>query len=141
MRSLILVTAARTLVALMLVFSVFLLVRGHNEPGGGFVGGLMVAAAFGLYMFAFDPAHARRALRVHPRALVAVGLGIALSSGLAATVTTGAPFLTGLWDETPIPVIGKLGSPFLFDVGVYLLVAGVVLNIILTLAEEGGGIP
>jgi multicomponent Na+:H+ antiporter subunit B len=134
--SLILNTTARLLVALMLMFSVFLLLRGHNEPGGGFVGGLVVAAAFSLYGFAFGIAATRRALRVEPQSLIVAGLLVALGSGLVPVVFTGAPFLTGLWDDTTIPVIGKLGTPFVFDVGVYLVVTGVTLKIIFTLAEK-----
>jgi len=136
MNSLILSTAARLLVALMLVFSLFLLLRGHNEPGGGFVGGLVVAAAFSLYGFAFGIAATRRALRVEPQRLIITGLLVVLGSGLLPVVLAGAPFLTGLWDDTPIPVIGKLGTPVTFDIGVYLVVTGVVLHIIFTLAER-----
>lgn len=136
MNSLILATAARLLVALMLIFSLFLLVRGHNEPGGGFVGGLVVAAAFSLYGFAFGVAATRRALRIEPQRLLVGGLLIALGAGLAPSVFTGAPFLTGLWGDTTVPAIGKLGTPFVFDVGVYLVVTGVMLKIMFTLAES-----
>ena len=59
-------TAARLLMPLLLLFSVFLLLRGHNEPGGGFVGGLVAAAAFALYAIAFGTRRARQALVVSP---------------------------------------------------------------------------
>lgn len=135
MHSLILATAIRLLLPLMLLFSLFLLLRGHNEPGGGFVGGLVVAAAFALYTLAHGEKEGRRMLRVAPLQLVATGLLIALTSGLLPLLA-GLPFLTGLWSSVPAPVIGHAGTPLLFDLGVYLLVAGMSLLIIFTLMEE-----
>ena len=124
-------TATRLLMPLLLLFSVFLLLRGHNEPGGGFVGGLVAAAAFALYGIAFGVQRARQALLVRPLTLLGAGLLIALASGLPA-VFRGRPFLTAWWASGPVAV----GTPALFDVGVFLVVAGVVLMMIFTLAEE-----
>ena len=76
-------TAARLLMPLLLLFSVFLLFRGHNQPGGGFVGGLIAAAAFALYAIAFGVQRARQALLVRPMTLLGAGLLIALVSGAA----------------------------------------------------------
>lgn len=133
--SLILRTTARLLMALLLLLSVFLLLRGHNEPGGGFIGGLVGASAFLLYALACDTGEARRILRVDPATLIPSGFAVALVSGLFAWLA-GKPLLTGLWDKTPIPVIGKLGTPLLFDIGVYLVVIGFVLTIIFNLSED-----
>jgi len=130
-RSPIFQTAARLLMPLLLVFSVFLLLRGHNEPGGGFVGGLVGAAAFALYAIAFGVQRARQALLVRPLTLLGVGLLTALVSGLPAAFR-GQPFLAALWASGPLAV----GTPVLFDVGVFLVVAGVVLMMIFSLAEE-----
>jgi multicomponent Na+:H+ antiporter subunit A len=124
-------TAARGLMPLLLLFSVFLLMRGHNEPGGGFVGGLIAAAAFALYGIAFGVRRARQALLVSPLILLGAGLLVALVSGLPA-VLSGEPFLAALWTSGPLEV----GTPLLFDVGVYLVVTGVVLMMIFSLAEE-----
>jgi len=124
-------TAARLLMPLLLVFSVFLLFRGHNQPGGGFVGGLVAAAAFALYGIAFGVQRAQRALLVRPMALLGAGLLIALISGLPAVVR-GQPFLSAWWTSAPV----ALGTPAVFDVGVFLVVAGVVLMMLFTLAEE-----
>ena len=135
MPSLILSTTARILLPLLLLLSLFLLLRGHNEPGGGFVGGLVAAEAFILYALAFGVPTARSVLRIDPGRLSAAGLGIALSSGLAG-LAAGRPFLTGLWLERAVPVLGKLGTPFLFDVGVYCVVVGVTLVILFALIEE-----
>ena len=124
-------TAARLLMPLLLLFSLFLLLRGHNNPGGGFVGGLVAAAAFALYAIAFGIQRARQALMVRPLTLLGAGLLIAVGSGVPA-VLRGKPFLTALWAPGPIP----FGTPATFDVGVFLVVAGVVLMMIFTLAEE-----
>ncbi len=134
-QSLILSTATRYLLPLLLLFSFFLLLRGHNEPGGGFVGGLVAAAAFALYALAMDVKAAREILKVDPRVLIAVGVLTAASSGVLSLLT-GKPFLTALWLKQPLPVLGKVGTPLLFDVGVYLLVLGVTLMIIFALVEE-----
>jgi multicomponent Na+:H+ antiporter subunit A len=137
MTSLILQTATRPLLTLLLLFAIFLLLRGHNEPGGGFVGGLVAAAAFALHAIAFGPAAARRMVRVKPRTLIGVGLLTAAGSGLIAMLA-GEPFLTGQWGSVQLlglPAI-DLGTPLLFDVGVFLTVLGVTLTVILTLAEE-----
>jgi multicomponent Na+:H+ antiporter subunit B len=137
MISLILRTATRFLMILMLLFSLFLLMRGHNAPGGGFVGGLVAAAAFALYAIAYDPAAARRALRIDPRAFIGIGLLVAaLSGGLA--LADGRPFLTGLWATLHLSGRERIdvGTPMLFDVGVYLVVLGVTLTILLSMSEE-----
>ncbi len=84
MSSLIVRTAARVLMPLLLMYGIFLLLRGHNAPGGGFAGGLVVAAAYSLSSFAFGRAAARRALIVDPSRLIGVGLLLALGSGIAA---------------------------------------------------------
>lgn len=134
-RSLLLPVAARYLVPLMLIFSVFLLQRGHNEIGGGFVGGLVAASALMLYAIAISPQALRRLLPAPPYFIIGVGLLASLTSGVIP-ILYGRPFMTGLWLKNPIPVIGKLGTPLLFDSGVYLVVIGVVLWILLTSAED-----
>jgi multicomponent Na+:H+ antiporter subunit A len=124
-------TAARMLMPLLLLFAAFLLWRGHNEPGGGFVGGLVAAAAFSLYLMAFGVGRARRALFVTPMTLLGAGLLVALISSVPAAVR-GQPFLTAQWIVEPL----TLGTPALFDIGVFLVVTGVVLMMIFSLAEE-----
>jgi multisubunit Na+/H+ antiporter MnhB subunit len=120
---------------LLLLFAVFLLLRGHNEPGGGFIGGLVVAASFVLYSIAFGIDAARRAVPVGPSRLLGIGLLVALVSGVPAVVA-GQPFMTAIW--TSIPAGSRtldIGTPLLFDVGVFLAVIGVVLTIVFTLTE------
>lgn len=136
MQSLILTTATRYLLPLMLLFSVFILLRGHDEPGGGFIAGLVASTAFALYGFAYGMNEARRVLRVEPLMLIGSGLLLVILSGLAAPVLLGEPFMTAIWGTRELPAIGKLGTPLIFDIGIYLAVIGVMLLIILTLAEE-----
>jgi multicomponent Na+:H+ antiporter subunit B len=120
---------------LLLLFALFLLLRGHNEPGGGFVGGLVVAAAFVLYAIAYGADAGRRALLVDPSVLLGTGLLVALGSGIPA-VLLGRPFLTAIWMKVGIePAVFDVGTPLVFDVGVFLAVIGVVLTIVFTLAE------
>jgi multicomponent Na+:H+ antiporter subunit B len=120
---------------LLLLFAVFLLLRGHNQPGGGFVAGLVVAASFVLYSIAFGVDAARRALLVRPSALLGIGLLVALLSGLPAVVL-GTTFMTAVWTTIAVGSTAvDVGTPLIFDVGVFLAVIGVVLTIVFTLAE------
>jgi len=135
MTSSILQTAVRVLMPLLLLFAVFLLMRGHNQPGGGFVGGLVVAASFVLYSIAFGVDAARRALLVGPSTLLGVGLLVAFLSGLPGLVI-GQPFMTAIWTTVATGSTAlHVGTPLVFDIGVFLAVIGVVLTIVFTLAE------
>jgi len=133
--SLILATASRLLLPLLLLFSLFLLFRGHNETGGGFVGGLVAASAFALYALSQGVSDARQALGMEPRLLVAWGLAIALLAG-TVSLAAGLPLMTGIWSNLSIPSIGPIGTPLLFDTGVYLVVTGMVLVVVFSLMEE-----
>ncbi len=139
MTSLILRTATSFMIPLLLLFSFFLLERGHNAAGGGFAGGLVAASSFILYSLAFGVGEARRFLIVHPRTLIALGLLIALGSGLLGMVL-GYPYLTSwpLWGTLGVPglVEVEVGPPYLFELGIYLVVIGSTLSIILPLEEE-----
>ena len=137
MTSLILVAATALLEPLLLLFSIYLLLIGHNEPGGGFSGGLVASGVFTLHLFAYDAASARRMLLVAPQTLIGAGLAIAVLSGVLATFGSQV-FLTGLWVEATIPGLGAVpfGTPLLFDVGVYVTVVGVTTLLVLSLAEE-----
>ena len=135
MTSSILQTATRLLMPLLLLFAVFLLLRGHNQPGGGFVGGLVVAASFVLYSIAFSVDAARRALLVRSSTLLGIGLLVALVSGLPGAFL-GQPFMTSMWTTIALGSTQlDVGTPLVFDIGVFLAVIGVVLTIVFTLAE------
>lgn len=137
MSSIILQTATGLLRPLLLMFSVFLLLRGHQEPGGGFVGGLVAASAYVLHAIAYDVASARRILRVEPQLLIGAGLLLALGSSLVA-VCGGKVFMTGRWVSLDLHLLGRLdiGTPVLFDMGVYAVVLGTTLMIFLSLREN-----
>lgn len=132
MKSLILRTAAGYLIPLLLLFSIFVLFRGHNLPGGGFSGGLLAATGFALYIFATDAKAARAALGMDPHFLLGAGLVAALASGLVG-LFRGSAFLTSWWGTVGDEAIG---TPLLFDIGVYLVVLGAAITIILSMAEE-----
>ena len=93
--------------------------------------GLVAAAAFALYAMAYGVDRARRALLVDPGVLLGVGLLLSLASGAAATLV-GRPFLSALWMLEPVAV----GTPVIFDIGVCLVVTGVVSMMLSSLAEE-----
>ncbi len=136
MSSMILRTATRYMFPPLLVFSVYVLLRGHHFPGGGFVGGLFAGSAFSLYALANGVPSARLLLRYDPRDVTAVGLAIALCSGLPALLL-GHPFLTGEWWD--VHLLGAelhIGTPTIFDFGVYFVVLGVLLTLVFGLGEE-----
>ena len=136
MNSLILRTATRLLLTVLLLFSVFLLLRGHDLPGGGFIGGLVAAAALALYAIAYDSDAAARLLRISPRRLLGVGLASSALAGLLAGAF-GYDFLTGMWWTVEIAGTRlKLSTPLLFDIGVYLVVIGVILTMLFALEEH-----
>jgi len=122
---------ARLLLPLLFLFG-----RGHNEPGGGFVAGLVAGAAWILDALANDTAQARRALHVQPQSLIGWGRLAAQTSGWIGLVL-GQPFLPGQWIKLRVPGFGAfdLGTPLLFDLGVYLAVLGVTATIVFALAE------
>jgi multicomponent Na+:H+ antiporter subunit B len=123
MNSLILQVGGRLLLPLSLAFSIWLLLRGHNEPGGGFVGGLVAAAGVAVHSLPRGRRSMARLLRIRPISIAATGLLLAVLSGLPA-LWLQAPFLTHQW----VDAAGfALGTPVLFDCGVYLAVAGSVL--------------
>ncbi|SFB92340.1 multicomponent Na+:H+ antiporter subunit B [Parapedobacter composti] len=134
MKSTILKTASSYLLPILLLFSIFILLRGHYLPGGGFVGGLIASIAFVLHSFTHDTEATLQLLRIHPRALIPVGLGVSALS-MFVPFLGGLPVMTGLWFDEPVPVIGLIGSALVFDLGVYLVVIGVVLTVLFTISQ------
>jgi len=110
--------------------------RGHNAPGGGFAAALVAGTGFALFAVAEGPDAVRRALRTDPRTLVGWGLLMAVGSGLLAAAA-GRPSLTGLWWNTNVVEAGLgVGTPLLFDAGVFLVVLGTILTLVLHLEES-----
>lgn len=136
MRTLIFSTVAPYLTSLMVVFSIFVLLRGHNEPGGGFIGGLIAASAFAIYGIACGVSPVRRALYFHPMGLAGFGLLIGTLAGVLS-IFAGVPFMTGLWAY--VPLFGDtvaLSTVLMFDIGVYFVVVGSITSIALALEER-----
>jgi multicomponent Na+:H+ antiporter subunit A len=129
-------TAVKWLTPLLLLMAVWLLLRGHNEPGGGFIGGLVAATALILRRLA----SARASLNPQrkPLLLIAAGIFTAFVSTLPS-VLAGQVFMKGIWGGSLwLPLVGKtkFGTPFLFDVGVFLAVVGACLLILSLLIRD-----
>ena len=134
-RSIILSVSARALTPVLLLVSIYVTFRGHNAPGGGFAGGLIMGAAVVLRYLA-EGMPGVRTLRLDPILLIAVGLGVAVA-------TTAAPLAFGenvmdsqIW-HLDVPVIGdiKFVTAAVFDIGVHILVVGVVVAVLLAFAR------
>lgn len=129
---------ARLMMPVLLLFSLFLLLRGHNQPGGGFVGGLVGSSSIILMTLAYGADEVRERLRVDFLRAMFFGLAIALVAGAVGFVT-GIAFQDALWWKPFIQGLGRLelGTPLLFDVGVYVVVFSVTSSIVMNMAEEG----
>lgn len=132
MNSVILRTSAKLLLPVMLVFSVVILFRGHNDPGGGFIGGLVAASGVAVFAFGFGREEALRALRIDPIVMLGIGLLLGLGSGLFG-LFGGDAFLTHRWT---FPGGLPIGTALIFDVGVYLVVLGAVTSILFEFMER-----
>lgn len=134
-RSMILTETVNGLTPILLLFSVFLTFRGHNAPGGGFAGGLVMGAAVILRYLASGPAGVR-SLRIDPIVLIGAGLLLAVGVGLTS-LAVGESFLESAIWKFDVPLIGdvKLVSSALFDIGVHVLVVGVVMAILVAFVE------
>jgi multicomponent Na+:H+ antiporter subunit A len=128
---------ARLTLHLMLLFSIYLLLRGHNAPGGGFIAGMLTAVAIILQMVAFDVESFKQEIPWNPLRIVMTGLTLSALTGLGA-LALGRPFLTSTFGHLHLPFLGEveLVTAALFDLGVYLVVVGTTLGIIRTIAEE-----
>lgn len=124
----ILTMITRALLPFALLFSLFLLLRGHNLPGGGFIAGLMAAIALILQYVASGSEWTETRLRGRYRAVIAIGLLIAFATGFGA-LAVGYPFLSSTFTYVDVPLIGEieLATAMIFDVGVFLTVVGAVM--------------
>ena len=132
MTSVILKTATRLIGALVLVLSVYLLWRGHHAPGGGFIAALVAATGFALVALSEGPGVVRRGLRIKPQYLIGAGLVLSMGAGLIGMMRQ-QPFLTGVWWPSTSVVAG---TPLFFDTGVFLVVLGAILTVLLALEES-----
>jgi len=128
-------TATNYLLPLLILFSIFVLLRGHYLSGGGFVGGLIASIAFVLHSFAYNTRRTVSMFRFHPMFLIPFGLLLSFCSGYLPMLL-GDPFMTGVWFADSVVVIGSFGTALIFDAGVYFVVIGVVLTILFTISEN-----
>lgn len=125
----------RLLSPILLLLSVYLLLRGHNQPGGGFIAGLAAVAAIQLQLLSRGDAHLRRRLGPFLHPTTAVGLLLALGSAMAGL--TRGTFFAPIWWSVEIGALPvDVGTPILFDVGVYLVVISVISSYLLGLSRE-----
>ncbi len=133
-KSLILHTSAPLLLWLTLPVSIYIVLRGHNAPGGGFLGGLIAAAGILLYAIARGGDAAARMMRLSPVAICGIGLLAAAASGMVGLLDLDRPYLTHRWW---FPGAGPaLGTTIIFDLGVYLTVVGTVTAMFLSLLRR-----
>ncbi|MCX8006273.1 MAG: DUF4040 domain-containing protein, partial [Burkholderiaceae bacterium] len=135
-RSLLLQLASRLLLPLAILLSLYLFLRGHNQPGGGFIAGLVLALALVLLYVAHGQQWVDARLRTDWRVWIAAGLLAAAGCG-AASLLFGAPFLTSTYVYLPLPIIGAvpLASALVFDLGVYLTVAGATMAALVSIGR------
>lgn len=136
MISILLNSVARMLLPPALMIAAYLLARGHNFPGGGFIAGLLTAAVFVLQFVATGRGRVAHRLPFRPELLIALGLTVATCTGVGSQFL-GYPFLTSAYGHLDVPVLGEfaLSTAFLFDLGVYLVVTGITLRILLAIEE------
>lgn len=129
---------ARAMMPVLLMLSLMLMLRGHNQPGGGFVGGLVASSSIILMTLAYGPDQVREKLRIDFLRAMFVGLLLAAISGVVGLIV-GVAFQDALWWKPLIRGIGRLelGTPLLFDIGVYIVVFSVTSSIVMAMAEEG----
>jgi multicomponent Na+:H+ antiporter subunit A len=130
-------TAARLIFHSAVVLSLYLLFAGHNQPGGGFVGGLVAAAAVGICYVAGGIDDVRSLSRLRPWTILGGGLVLASLAALVPTVVGGQAMESGSV-EIDLPLLGhmKATSVLVFDCGVYAVVVGLVLMVFEAVGEE-----
>jgi len=133
----ILQTFTKAIAFIILIFSLYLFFAGHNQPGGGFIGGLMTASALVLLYIAYDIKMVKKMIPFDFKKMIAVGMLTAVATG-GGSFLFQKPFLTHAFGYFQLPFLGKteLATAVLFDLGVYLTVVGVTMTIILAIAED-----
>ena len=127
----------RVVTFVLLAFSIYLFFAGHNNPGGGFIGGLMTASALLLMYLGFDMKRIKKAIPFNFTTMIAVGLLVTLGTAVSGMLF-GHPFLSQFYEYVQLPILGKTGlaTSLPFDLGIYLVVVGIAMTIILAIAED-----
>lgn len=135
MKTIIIDVAIRVLVPLFFFFSMYMFFRGHNSPGGGFIAGLICSIPFIVHAITFGSAATKFTYKVKPIFLSGLGLFLAFLSGVFALIDE-RPFMSSYWIDEGLFFIPKLGTPLLFDLGVFLVVFGVVVQVAFLFCED-----
>lgn len=137
MNSVILQIASKYVRWLLIVFSVIMLLRGHNLPGGGFIGGLLAGLSLAYKGFAYTPGILEKEMKIRPEIILFTGLLLIFLSLWPGMLLHGT-LMAGVWFTIPIPFTEgfKFGTPFLFDIGVYFIVIGVTVLFLFSLIEK-----
>ncbi|MCF3943552.1 Na(+)/H(+) antiporter subunit B [Oceanobacillus alkalisoli] len=130
-------TVTKISVFIILTLAVYLFFAGHNSPGGGFIAGLVLAAAFVLLFLVYDMDTIRKGIPIDFKKIAAFGAFLAVGTGFGAFVFD-VPFLTQSFDYFEVPFFGEveLSTVTIFEAGVSFAVVGVVITIILSISED-----
>lgn len=130
-------TVTKIVVFIILTFGVYLFLSGHNTPGGGFIGGLVLASAIVLLYLSHDIETVQKSLPLDFKLVAAFGVLLATGTGFGSLLL-GVPFMSQTFAYFDLPVFGKteLTTVTIFEAGVALAVVGVVVTIILSISEE-----
>lgn len=134
MTTVILNTIARIILPLLLMFSLYLLGRGHNSPGGGFIAGVLAGLTIALQLNVFGTKYVRNIFVFDSISIIFIGLLVAAGTGFASIVF-GFPFLTSSFKIVHLPLLGEVevASAFFFDLGIFLVVVGTIAAIVSTI--------
>ncbi|MDG5800396.1 MnhB domain-containing protein [Marinilabiliaceae bacterium ANBcel2] len=136
MQNIILQKTAKLILIIMTAASLWLLIRGHNNPGGGFIAGIVAATGLILYAIVFGSQKVEKLLKYNTRNWIGSGLAIILVS-IIIPIALGEPPMTAMWTTISLPFSISLhtGTPHIFETGVYISVIGIILSIIITIME------
>ncbi|HRW62445.1 MAG TPA: MnhB domain-containing protein [Bacteroidales bacterium] len=135
-RNIILEKVVQLFLKIMLIYSVYLLLRGHNNPGGGFIAGIIASTGFIFYAMIYGTEKIKKLMFFSSRQWIGFGLMFVFISAIIPLFFT-KEILTGVWINVEHSITGAihLGTPLLFDTGVYFSVTGVILTIAISIME------
>lgn len=136
MNSIILSLAAKYVKPILLLFSIFILLRGHNAPGGGFIAGLLAGSGFIFYAMAEGINKGYQSLPLKPEQSIKLGFTLIFLSAIGGLITAEA-VMKGMWIKIDLAItVIKIGTPLIFDAGIYFVVTGVLIMITFTIMNE-----
>lgn len=134
MKSTVVSFVIKVLIPVFAIFSVYTFFRGHDKPGGGFIAALIIAIVFVFNVMVNGENHTKQTFYLRPTLLISVGLSLAIFSALLP-MAFGHPFMKAMWVEH-VPILHIVGTPTLFDLGIYVVVLGVVMKITYLFYDE-----